>query len=89
MPEGTADRMRSRLAVLEPLDIAIEDDSARHAGHPGAAAGGGHYNLRMTSARFEGRTRVERHRLVYDALADLMQSEIHALAMVLLAPGES
>jgi len=89
MPEGTVERMRARLASLAPLDLAIEDDSARHAGHPGAAAGGGHYNLRMTSPRFEGKSRIERHRLVYDALADLMQREVHALAMVLLAPGET
>ena len=89
MPEGTVGRMRERLAALAPLELAIEDDSARHAGHPGAASGGGHYNVRIVSARFEGRTRLERHRLVYDALADLMQREIHALAMVLLAPGEA
>ena len=54
-----------------------------------AAGGGGHYTLRMTSPRFEGRSSVERHRLVYDALADLMKRDIHALAMVLLAPGET
>ena len=88
MPEETVNRMRDRLAVLAPIEIAIEDDSARHAGHAGAASGGGHYNLRMISARFEGKSRLERHRLVYDALADLMQREIHALAMILLAPGE-
>ena len=89
MPEGTVERMRTRLASLTPLDLVIEDDSARHAGHPGAASGGGHYNLWMTSPRFDGKSRVERHRLVYDALADLMQREVHALAMVLLAPGET
>lgn len=89
MPEATIGRMRERLAALAPLELAIEDDSARHAGHPGAASGGGHYNVRIVSARFEGRTRLERHRLVYDALADLMQREIHALAMVLLTPGET
>lgn len=89
MPEGTVERIRDRLAALAPLELAIEDDSARHAGHPGAAGGGGHYNLRMMSPRFEGKSRVERHRLVYHALADLMQREIHALAMVLLAPGET
>jgi len=88
MPEGTAERMRSRLAVLAPIEVEIEDDSARHAGHAGAASGGGHYNLRMISPEFAGKSRVSRHRLVYDALADLMQREIHALAMVLLAPGE-
>lgn len=89
MPEATVERMRTRLAALDPLELQIEDDSARHAGHPGAAGGGGHYTLRMRSPRFEGKPRVERHRLVYDALADLMQREIHALAMVLLAPDET
>ena len=89
MPEGTIQRMRTRLAVLAPQEIDIEDDSARHAGHAGAASGGGHYNLRMISAEFEGKPKIARHRLVYDALADLMQREIHALAMVLLAPGEN
>ena len=89
MPEATPDRMRERLAALDPIEVSIEDDSARHAGHPGAASGGGHYNLRVVSPLFEGKARIERHRLVYDALADLMQREIHALAMVLLAPGET
>ena len=88
MPEGTVDRMRERLAVLAPTEIQIDDDSARHAGHAGAASGGGHYVLRMTSSRFDGKPRLARHRLVYDALADLMEREIHALTMVLLAPGE-
>ena len=89
MPEGTVDRIRDRLAVLAPIEIRIDDDSARHAGHPGAASGGGHYRLRVISARFSGESRMARHRLVYDALADLMQREIHALAMTLLAPGEA
>lgn len=89
MPEGTADRMRERLAVLDPIELSIEDESALHAGHPGAASGGGHYRLRVISTRFSGESRMARHRLVYDALADLMQREIHALAMTLLAPGEA
>jgi len=89
MPEGTVDRIRDRLAVLAPIEIRIDDDSARHAGHPGAASGGGHYRLRVISDRFSGESRMARHRLVYDALADLMQREIHALAMTLLAPGEA
>jgi BolA protein len=89
MPEGTVDRIRDRLAALDPLEITIEDDSTKHAGHPGAATGGGHYRLRVISARFSGQSRMARHRLVYHALADLMQREIHALAMTLLAPGEA
>jgi BolA protein len=89
MPEGTVDRIRDRLAVLAPIEVAIDDESALHAGHPGAASGAGHYRLRVISARFSGESRMARHRLVYDALADLMQREIHALAMTLLAPGEA
>ena len=75
-------------AALAPLEFELENDSARHAGHAGAASGG-HYNVRIVSAAFTGRNRVARHRLVYDALADLMQNGIHALAIVALAPGEA
>ena len=88
MAEETVRRMRERLSALEPIELAIEDESALHAGHPGAASGGGHYRMTLTSAAFTGQPRVKRHRLVYDALADLMQREIHALAMILLAPDE-
>jgi BolA family transcriptional regulator, general stress-responsive regulator len=88
MPEATVAAMRSRLATLDPVELAIEDESALHAGHVGAAGGGGHYRMTLVSAAFAGQPRVARHRLVYDALADLMQREIHALAMILLAPDE-
>ena len=88
MPEDTIDLIRARLSALEPVGIEVIDDSARHAGHPGAASGGGHYQLRLVSARFAGQAKVARHRLVYDLLSDLMQREIHALAMNLLAPDE-
>ena len=84
----TPDRIRQRLQALAPLGLALVDDSARHAGHAGAASGGGHYQLQMTSAAFAGLSRVARHRLVYDCLGDLMQREVHALTMTLLAPGE-
>lgn len=73
---------------MHPLQMEVLDDSARHAGHPGAAAGGGHYTLRLCCATFAGRSRLERHRLVYNRLAELMQRDIHALAMTLLAPDE-
>lgn len=87
--ETTIESMRARLtAALAPLAIDIEDDSARHTGHAGAASGGGHFNLRVVSPAFAGRTRLQRHRLVYDPLADLMKRDIHALSMVLLAPDE-
>lgn len=89
MPEATVAEMKRRLAALAPVELAIEDESALHAGHAGAASGGGHYRMILVSAAFAGQPRVVRHRLVYDALADLMHREIHALAMTLLAPGET
>ena len=89
MAERTMSEMRERLAVLAPLELAMEDESALHVGHAGAASGGGHYRMTLVSAAFAGQPRVARHRVVYDALADLMQREIHALAMTLLAPGEA
>ena len=81
--------IRSRLvATFSPTLCQIEDESASHAGHIGAASGGGHYRLRLVSASFEGQNRVTRHRLVYDCLRDMMQSDIHALAIIALAPSE-
>lgn len=82
------DRMRDRLGALSPLSLQIDDDSALHVGHPGAAGGGGHYSVRLVSAVFAGRSRLERHRLVYAALGDLMHGAVHALAIVALAPDE-
>lgn len=89
MPEATIARMRECLQALDPLTIQIDDDSAKHAGHPGAAGGGGHYRLHLVSHRFEGLTRLARHRLVYDALAEMMQCDVHALSMTLLTPAEA
>lgn len=89
MAEATVERIRARLtAALAPTELAIEDDSALHAGHPGARGGGGHYRVRVVSPLFKDVPRVARHRLVYDALAEMMQGEIHALALTPLAPGE-
>ncbi len=87
---STATVIEERLrAALAPTDVAVVDDSARHAGHAGAASGGGHYNLRVVSPRFNGLGRVARHRLVYDALSDLMRHDIHALAIEAMTPDEA
>lgn len=75
-------------ATFTPLACQLENESALHAGHAGAASGGGHYRLRLVSAAFEGQNRVNRHRLVYDCLDDMMKSEIHALAITAFAPSE-
>lgn len=83
------ERMRSRLiATFSPAECQLVDESHLHAGHAGAASGGGHYRLHMVSERFEGLNRVTRHRLVYDCLNDMMHTEIHALAIIALAPSE-
>jgi BolA protein len=83
-------RIRELLdAGLTPVECVLDDESHLHAGHAGAASGGGHYRLRLVSARFEGLGKVARHRLVYDCLREMMQKEIHALAMTLLTPDEA
>jgi BolA family transcriptional regulator, general stress-responsive regulator len=80
--------LEQRLAALEPELIQIYDESAEHAGHAGAASGGGHYQLIVVSRRFEGQAPVVRHRLVYQAVGDLMQRQVHALAITALTPEE-
>ena len=83
------ERILARLnETFQPLACRLEDESALHAGHAGAASGAGHFRLYLVSDRFEGANRVRRHRLVYDCLADLMHSEIHALAITAVAPSE-
>lgn len=78
---STVDRMRELLAVLKPEQLEIRDDSRHHAGHAGAADGGGHYKVTIVSEAFRDRKPLERHRLVHEALAPLMRHEIHALAL--------
>lgn len=75
------DEIRQRLAVLTPVKVELIDDSALHAGHAGARSGGGHYRLSIVSAAFAGKNTVSRHRMIYDALGDMMRKEIHALAI--------
>lgn len=81
MTSPVIDRIRDRLAALEPELLEIEDESALHAGHAGARSGGGHYNLHIVSAAFDGKNTVARHRLIYATLGELMKGEIHALAI--------
>lgn len=77
-------RLRERLGA-ERVDV--WDDSGRHVGHAGAN-GGGHFRVRVVSSRFEGRSRLQSQRLVYEALGELMVSDIHALQMQTLTPKE-
>lgn len=83
------ERIRARLAALSPIELEIQDDSALHVGHAGARDGGGHYRLYIVSAAFEGRSTVARHRLVYEAVGDMMKKEIHALAIRAVSASEA
>jgi BolA protein len=85
---STIELMQQRLSVLAPETLEIGDDSAKHAGHEGAKGGGGHYNLTIVSPQFNGMLTVARHRMIYNALGDLMQTKIHALSIRAFAPGE-
>lgn len=86
----TAEVLRDKLsAALAPSVLEIEDDSARHRGHAGAAGGGGHFHVYVVSAAFDGKGLVARHRLVYEILADEMKGPVHALALRTLTPAEA
>lgn len=83
------ERIRQLLtASLNPSLLEVGDDSHLHAGHAGAASGGGHYSVKIVSERFEGLRLVMRHRLVYDAVQAMMHTDIHALAITAIAPSE-
>ena len=83
------DQIRTALqTAFTPLHLVVEDQSEQHAGHAGAASGRGHFSVEIVSAAFAGQPPLARHRMVYAALGDLMQSDIHALSVRALAPGE-
>jgi BolA protein len=83
------EQMRGQLtAALAPIELELTDDSHLHAGHAGARDGRGHYTVRIVSAQFAGLRPLQRHQLVYKALADMMLTDIHALAIIALAPDE-
>jgi BolA protein len=88
----TAERIsRIRAAIekqLAPVRLDIFDDSARHAGHAGAREGG-HFRVTLVSEAFRGKSAIQRHRLVFAAVADLMGSDIHALNIDARTPEES
>ena len=84
-----ADDIRKRLNALAPSHLELQDESAKHAGHAGAAPGGNtHWKLAIVSAAFAGKTTVARHRMIYHALGELMQHPIHALSITARAPDE-
>jgi BolA protein len=87
---SVADQIETLLREqLSPSALQVIDDSARHAGHAGARAGGeSHFTVKVTSAKFEGLNAVARHRAVYAALKPLLDAGLHALAIEAKAPGE-
>lgn len=85
---ATLELIRQRLASLEPVTLEVVDESAAHAGHAGAASGGGHFRLTIVSNHFAGMSAVSRHRAIYQSLGDLMSGRIHAMAITALTPDE-
>lgn len=80
--------IQARLNILEPVSVKITDESHLHAGHAGARAGGGHYLLHIVSPMFSGKNTVTRHRMIYSALGEMMEREIHALTLEAYSPTE-
>lgn len=74
--------------TFEPESLVVEDDSHRHVGHEGAKGGMGHFNVSIVSAHFNGMKMLARHRAVYTALDEMMQTDIHALAIEAVASDE-
>lgn len=73
---------------FKPLHFELRDDSDKHAGHPGATSGGGHYHVFLVSAEFEGRTLLEQHRMVNEAVREMFGDRIHALGLKTIPPSK-
>ena len=89
MSDDRRERLTRRLEKgLGPDHLEVIDDSHRHAGHAGAADGRGHFTVLVVSQRFAGLGTLKRHKLVYEVVGDMMATDIHALSIQALAPGE-
>lgn len=87
---SVAESIRLRLQALEPVALDLVDESEQHRGHAGYREGGStHWRLSIVSPRFAGKPVVARHRMVYQALGELMQHPIHALAITARSPEET
>lgn len=85
-----AEKISSRLrSALHTDTVELIDDSHKHAGHPGARDGRGHFRVRVVSREFAGLRTLQRHQMVYRCLDDLMQTDIHALSIEALTPEEA
>jgi BolA protein len=86
---GRVEMIRERLVkALAPSRLEITDDSHLHKGHAGAAGGAGHFSVTIVSDKFTGQNMIQRHRMVYLAVNDMMPAEIHALSINALSPAE-
>ncbi len=87
---NNAERIEKIKSILEkslsPLSLNVIDESQQHVGHAGAATGMGHFAVEITSQCFEGKNPIQRHQLVYDALGDLMETDIHAIKIKASTP---
>ena len=90
MSNARQQKLAARIeAALAPTYLEVTDDSHLHAGHAGAADGRGHFTVIVASARFAGLRTVQRHRLVYDAVGDMMVTDVHALSIHASTPDEA
>lgn len=87
-PEDRVNLIRERLAVLEPIELEVVNDSHHHAQHAGNRDGANHFTVTMRSAKFDGVSRVQRQRLVYALVEDMMPFPLHALVLKLSGSDE-
>ena len=89
MSEERIRKIRDRIkTALEPDSLEIVDESHKHIGHAGARDGRGHFQVTIVSGKFKGLPPIQRHRLIYDAVGDLMESDIHALSIKAIASSQ-
>ena len=88
----TGDRLakirRELESVFNPTELLVKDQSHLHVGHEGAKDGRGHFDVTIVSTAFEGQNRIQRHRMVYDALTEILATDIHALRIRAFTPSE-
>lgn len=83
------ERIRAALTTaLSPTEVDVIDESHLHAGHAGAQSGLGHFRVKISAATFAGQSLIKRHRMVYDAVGDMMKTDIHALSIDASTPRE-
>jgi BolA protein len=89
LKEDRVEKIRAAISSkFEPSKLVIKDQSHLHAGHAGARDGKGHFDLYIVSELFAGATRVQRHKMVYDALAKLLETDIHAVRIKAITNAE-